>query len=141
MRQSDFKKEDKGTGRLYEQGRSTKGWRKGQKITSISELIVGMIVIKVSHQFKAENLVVISPVPNEIPGRPIRYCRYVKPDGTPTWDGHEDTAIWDFEVAESQEQNLQQYQRPPWSEFFLAVPEPSGRGKNATVPAKKLGES
>lgn len=135
MKQSDFKKEDKGEGRLYEQGRSTKSWRKGQKVTSIAELVVGTVVIKVSHQFKAENLVVISPVPNAIPSRPIRYCRYVKPDGTPTWDAElNESAIWDFEIKES-------YQTPPLTEFYLAVKEEdAGAGRKTTVPDKTLGK-
>jgi hypothetical protein len=123
-------KQDKGAGRQYEQGRSTKGWHRGKKITDISELIVGMIVIKVSHQFKSENLVIITPVEN-FPNRPIRYCQYVKPDGTPTWDSkvHE-AAIWDFELN-----------NPSWQEYFLAVKrKPRRRAVNEAVPAEILGK-
>ena len=53
-------------GRVYENGRSTIGWRKGNRIKSIKQVKIGDVLIGVSHQFKAENmyLVILSPYPS-----------------------------------------------------------------------------
>ena len=46
-----------GVNRIYPGGRSTVGWRRGRKLTAVSQIKESMTLIGVSHQFRAENLV------------------------------------------------------------------------------------
>lgn len=46
----------KGRDRVYDAGRSTAGWRRGEPITTLTQLHVGDVLIQVSHRFEAENL-------------------------------------------------------------------------------------
>jgi hypothetical protein len=102
------KKDNLGEARIYERGRSTSGWTRGEPITRPDQLKPGDLLIAVSHQFQAENLirVVVSPIP--IPD--LFYCEYVTPDTLRRSD-HEEMAVWDHELAE-----------PHRKEFFRAVP-------------------
>jgi hypothetical protein len=113
-----MKKQDKGSGRQYEGGRSTKGWHKGEKVTGIAKLEVGTILIAVSHQFEAENLVAIIPTPNELPQCSIRYWRYVQPDGKPT--GEPEAALWEWELTVAS------------GEYFIAAKQLKGAFRTAS---------
>lgn len=43
--------------RTYKQGRPTNGWDRGEQITDVADVKPGDVLITVSHQFQAENLV------------------------------------------------------------------------------------
>lgn len=105
-------KRNQGAGRTYLDGRSTLGWCKGQKVTKYSTLKPGMLLIMVSHQFQADNLIKITPPPALRIDSDVCYYVYAKPDGKPT--GESAMALWKHEVE------------GPWQtkagprEFFLA---------------------
>ena len=46
--------------RTYKAGRETTGWRKGERVTRVEQVKVGMMLIMDSHQFKATNLVKVA---------------------------------------------------------------------------------
>ena len=101
-----------GVNRIYPGGRSTVGWRRGRKLTAVSQIDEGMVLIGVSHDFKAENLYKVvrlrggeiphrSPVP---PAADIRYAsaaivRYVNPDLTIA--GPEQMSITDCDFTDA----------------------------------------
>lgn len=80
--------------RIYGGGREYEGVLRGQRITGIDDLKVGRLLIKVSHQFKAENLV---RVVNIEPDRKIAYCRYHPNTG-------EVMAIWHHELTDGNDE-------------------------------------
>jgi hypothetical protein len=86
-----------GKGRVHQQGRSTDGWRKGEKVTSLDQLRKGTVLIAVSHQFRAENLVQIVLSPSFPFNRDIVHWVYVSPD-LKQIDG-ESKALWSFELG------------------------------------------
>jgi hypothetical protein len=43
--------------RTYDKGRPTKGWARGEQITDAAQVKPGDVLIALSHQFQAENLV------------------------------------------------------------------------------------
>ncbi len=51
------KKADKGSHRLYEKGRSTKGWIRGQQIENILQVSVGDVFVAVEHKQQSESLI------------------------------------------------------------------------------------
>jgi hypothetical protein len=93
-----FKAPNLGDNRIYKKGRSTVGWTKGERITRLDQLKPGDLLISVSHQFQAENLVRVVVNPSPIPS--VFYCEYVTPDTLRRSD-HEEMAIRDFELAGS----------------------------------------
>lgn len=98
-----------GENRIYERGRSTLGWTRRQQITRLNQIKPGDVLIAVSHQFRAENLVrvVLSPIPDI----DVFYCEYVTPD-TLVRSDHDHMAVWDHELT-----------APTRKEFFRAVPD------------------
>jgi hypothetical protein len=82
--------------RIYDKGRPTEGWMFGELVSKLEDMAVGDILIKICHQFKAQNLIKIVPLPKDHPApEGIRYCVYVKPDGTPT--GEPEMCIHEWE--------------------------------------------
>lgn len=51
--------------RTYERGRPTNGWEKGERITNISQINPGDVLISINKQFKAENLIRVLPIPDD----------------------------------------------------------------------------
>ena len=102
------RKEDLGDNRIYERGRSTLGWTRGQPITRLNQLKPGDLLIAVSHQFRAENLIRVVASPTPIPD--MFYCEYVTPDTLRRSD-HEEMAVRDHELVS-----------PHRKGFFRAVP-------------------
>jgi len=49
--------------RTYAKGRPTNGWERGELITTLADLQPGDVLIRVSHQFQAENLIRVVPLP------------------------------------------------------------------------------
>lgn len=49
-------------GRLYRKGRPTRGWAKARRVERLSDVRVGDVLIVVSPQFHAENLVRVTDV-------------------------------------------------------------------------------
>jgi hypothetical protein len=97
--------------RTYEGGRSTKGWKRGKKITQIDQVKIGDVIIGVSHQFKAENLYrVTGPEPTNFMAGKILEMRYIQPNGD-KGDGHE-MAVWPNELMDGRK------------EYFLATKKP-----------------
>lgn len=87
--------------RTYEKGRSTTGWRKGNRMTSPEQVKPGDVLIGVSNQFKAENLYVVipspyPPTPHDAQGF---YVRYAKPDLTPEFPDFQPQWVWGFMLA------------------------------------------
>ena len=84
--------------RIYEAGRSTEGFGRGEVVTKTSEVKPGDILVLVSHKFQAENLIVVVPRPEGFTdassGR-IFYCQYFDPE---TRVGSNLMSIWDFEI-------------------------------------------
>ena len=101
------RKQDLGENRIYDQGRSTLGWTRANRITRLDQLKPGDLLIAVSHQFRAENLIRVVANPSLNPS--VIYCEYVKPD-TLVRSDHEEMAVWDFDLAS-----------PHRNEFFRAV--------------------
>jgi hypothetical protein len=97
-------------GRIYAKGRSTEGWRRGERVTSLDQLQEGTVLVSVSHQFEAENLIRITATnsPANQVRRQIVYWAYVSPELEMLEDGG---AIWEFEL------------KGPIREYFLAVRE------------------
>ena len=91
--------------RTYKMGRSTTGWRKGNRITRPEQVKPGDVLIGVSHQFKAENLYLVipspwPPFPHDDQGF---YVRYAKLDLSPEFSDFEPQWVWDFMLAGSSE--------------------------------------
>lgn len=63
--------------RSYKGGRSTLGWHKSKRITSLNEIKRGMVLITVSHQFHAQNLIRVTSVNKLLDG--FNYI-FVTPD-------------------------------------------------------------
>lgn len=59
--------------RTYEKGRPTNGWDKGERITDVSQVKPGDVLIAVSHQFQAENLVRVMQREEPIVGNGFDY--------------------------------------------------------------------
>ena len=57
-----------GTDRLYEDGRSTQGWKKGARVRDLAVLTDGTVLIDISHAFKSENLAVVIEQRPILPG-------------------------------------------------------------------------
>jgi len=85
--------------RIYKGGRIYKGWRRGERVQSVRELRRGTRIICVSHQFKTENLAVVTnarPHPFPEPTRLV-YAAWAK--GRAGKRAYEfEFAIWDFMV-------------------------------------------
>ena len=64
----------KGEGRIYDKGRSTLGWKRGERITSASHLKAGLVVITLNHRFEAENLVVVTQEAGSGQFAKTKYC-------------------------------------------------------------------
>lgn len=62
--------------RIYEQGRSTEGWERGELVKEVSQVNVNDVLIGVSHQFEAENLYRVAEVHDD-----KFYVVYVAVDG------------------------------------------------------------
>jgi hypothetical protein len=78
--------------RIYKAGRPTTGFRRGQKITDTAEVHVGDKLIGVSHQFKAQNLYLVTAQMKD------RFLVvYIKPNGRKA-DGDE-MCIWAFNLT------------------------------------------
>ena len=92
----EMQRKNLGPDRIFERGRSTLGWSRGERIYRLDQLKPGDILIAVSHQFRAENLlrVVASPSPNPN----VLYCEYVRPDTLRRSD-HEEMAVWDHDLT------------------------------------------
>jgi hypothetical protein len=91
--------------RTYEGGRMTRGWERGEQVTSLTELKPGDVLISVCHQFKAENLIRIVEPPHggpHIDAKEIVYYEYVDCRTCERSDGGV-MAQWDFEL-----------ERDPW---------------------------
>ena len=86
-------------GRTYEKGRPTTGWRKGERITSPQRVKPGDVLIGVNHQFKAENLYLVIPLPHPQSSHDDQgfYVRYVQPDLTLTLTDSQPQWIWGFQ--------------------------------------------
>jgi hypothetical protein len=56
------KKTDKGNNRLYENGRSTKGFIRGERIQNLSQVKVGDILFSVNHKLQTESLIQVLTV-------------------------------------------------------------------------------
>ena len=79
--------------RVYSKGRSTTGWEKAEKITALSQLAVGDIIISVSHQFKAENLKRVTKIGTMPVGF---YWEYVEPVHGQTINGNDNGFVHEF---------------------------------------------
>lgn len=80
------------------------GWRLGEQIVRVADMAIGQVVLAVSEQFDAQNLVLITKRGNGIATEAeIAYGRFVDPaDGSsPRVPGDDTFAIWDFQVAAS----------------------------------------
>ncbi len=97
---------DKGFGRIYEDGRSTRGWIRGKRITDPSELKPGTILISVNHAFRTESLVLITAQSDLLPGF---WAVWVNPEGL---YGFRD--IFSIQMSELDPQGDQEY--------YIAVP-------------------
>lgn len=100
--------------RIFKNGRSTAGWRRGARVTSLTQLRQGDHIIDVSDQFRAENLAVVTnmaPHPWKHPTN-IVYAAWasgLKGERT----GEREFAIWDFQLSKSD------------SVFYLAERDPT----------------
>ena len=87
--------------RTYAKGRPTNGWERGELITTFADLQHGELLIHVSHQFQAENLIRIVPLPEEFVGHKdagrIFYYEYVNCHTLQRSDG-DAMACWDWEL-------------------------------------------
>lgn len=84
--------------RIYEGGRSTEGFKRGEVVTKTSDVKPGDILVLVAHHFRSENLIIVVPRPEGFTdastGR-IFYCQYFDPE---TRVGSNLMSIWDFEI-------------------------------------------
>jgi hypothetical protein len=55
-------KKDNGNNRLYEKGRSTKGYLRGERIESMTQLAKGDILFNVNHKLQTESLIEVLDV-------------------------------------------------------------------------------
>jgi hypothetical protein len=86
--------------RTYKAGRPTTGWTKGKKVTDIVKLIPGTVLIDVSHQFKAENLIVIvRPNKGFTKRDDIVYYKWMTPKGKRYNINGDTAALWDWELT------------------------------------------
>jgi hypothetical protein len=89
--------------RIYDKGRPTTGWHKGERITRPEQMKTNDVLIGVSHQFKAENLYVAIPSPD--PESPHQddgfYVRYAQPDLKPTHTDFQPQWVWIFELEQN----------------------------------------
>lgn len=91
-------------------------WDQGEQVTRLADLKVGDILLELSYQFRAQNLVRITRL-DDLKGREpgtIVYGMFVDPDDTSRrrMGGDHEFAIWDFEL------------RGPQRHYFRAVPSP-----------------
>jgi hypothetical protein len=96
--------------RIYEAGRPTTGWRRGEQITDYTQVKPGDVLIAVSHQFKAENLVRV--VKRELPFPPGFDYEYVDCKTLRHSDGHT-MFCWNFELAGPQHAYYRALDRRP----------------------------
>jgi hypothetical protein len=85
--------------RVYKEGRSTEGWRRGKKITAVTQFKEGLPIICVSHQFKCENLAVVTnryPHGRDVPDRIVYAAWAIGKKAKRT--GEPEFAIWDHEL-------------------------------------------
>lgn len=71
--------------RTYEKGRPIIGWFKGKRLRTAEGLKAGQVLIMVSHQFQAENLVKVVRPPKKMLLGGFMYV-YASPNGKPTAD-------------------------------------------------------
>ncbi len=99
---------NKGTGRVYEAGYSTAGWKKGARVRDVETLTTGTLIISVNHNFQSENLCIITEQRPHLPGV---WASWANEDGTRT--GLDEFSIHRFMLAPTHDKE---------EEFFLAVP-------------------
>ena len=54
--------------RTYANGGPTSGWERGELVTTLADVKPGDVLIHVSHQFQAENLIRVVPTPEGFSG-------------------------------------------------------------------------
>jgi hypothetical protein len=89
-------------GRLYRKGRPTKAWAKGERVRSLADVQPGDYLISVCHQFKSENLLIVTGIETRM-SRTIQY-RYADHRTGRQLTGAQHgppygMACWDFELA------------------------------------------
>ncbi len=98
-----------GLERVYEGGRSTKGWKKGAHIRSLDVLPNGTLIIDVSHNFQSENLAIITEQRPHLPGV---WAKWALPKGVEY--GKDVFSIHEFELKSKYDYI---------KELFLAIPD------------------
>ena len=101
--------ESMGAGRIYKNGRSTAGWKRGKHVEELSELSDGTVIVSISHSFNAENLAIITKQRPQLPGV---WANWVDVDG----------AVSDKDPFCIHGFMLQSKHRTQ-EEYFLAIPE------------------
>ncbi len=86
-----------------------KGWVLGALVASLADLKVGDVLLEVSDQFDAQNLMTVTRVGNDInPPAEIVYGRFVDPKDVHSQraNGDHEFAVWDFMLGEHWQRTL-----------------------------------
>jgi hypothetical protein len=112
--------------RKYIRGRATAGWERGERITSPAQLKPGDYVIEVSHQFKAENLARVVPLPEGF--SPVNsdagfYSEWADNVSGKRYDGQTMfTWHWEFDQPEASTEIYRAIDRRPADESKTRIP-------------------